>query len=335
MRRFSAVVLFAWLAASWTSPARAQEASAADKAASEALFDDARKLMQAGKYAEACAKFSESQRLDAGVGTLLYLADCYEKDGRLASGWATFREAAAAARSAGQAEREKIARDRAAQLEPRLTKMVISVPHAIDGLEIRRDKTPVGRALWGSAMPVDAGAHTVEATAPGYKTWKQQVDVSDGSPPVTVEVPALEPAPASAEGASAGGSAVHTSAGSDVSPDSSSGQMQSIAGYVVAGVGLVGLGAGAFFWQRGGSKHDEALDHCKPNCDETAKSLQEDAEQATTIGNIAMIGGGALLVGGVVLVLTAPSAKTEARFRAQPLNVGGAVAPAFSFEGTW
>src|SRR6185437_15434982 len=77
----------------WTGerPARAQNAS--DKAAAEALFDAAKKLYADKKYAEACTRFDASEKLDRGIGTLLYLADCYEHVGRTASAWATFREA--------------------------------------------------------------------------------------------------------------------------------------------------------------------------------------------------------------------------------------------------
>ena len=36
-------------------------------AAAEALFDQGRRLMSAGRYAEACARFADSEADDAGV----------------------------------------------------------------------------------------------------------------------------------------------------------------------------------------------------------------------------------------------------------------------------
>src|SRR5258706_2634131 len=70
------------------------EATLADKAAAQTLFDDGRKLMAAGKFGEACPKLAESQTLDPGVGTPVNLADCYEPGGQTASAWTAFLEAA-------------------------------------------------------------------------------------------------------------------------------------------------------------------------------------------------------------------------------------------------
>ncbi|MEO8874495.1 MAG: hypothetical protein ABI461_02820, partial [Polyangiaceae bacterium] len=53
-------------------------AHAADTAAAQALFSDARKLMNDGKYADACPKLEESENLDPGMGTMYNLGDCYE-----------------------------------------------------------------------------------------------------------------------------------------------------------------------------------------------------------------------------------------------------------------
>src|SRR6187549_3979092 len=79
------------------SSARAQAASPADESLAESQFNEGRKLMEGGRPKEACPKFESSQRLDPALGTLLNLADCYERIGLLASAQRRFLEAAQAA----------------------------------------------------------------------------------------------------------------------------------------------------------------------------------------------------------------------------------------------
>src|SRR5450432_3403221 len=62
-------------------------ARADDSAAAQALFDQGKKAMAALNYAEACPKLEESYRLQEALGTLLNLADCYQRQGKLASAW--------------------------------------------------------------------------------------------------------------------------------------------------------------------------------------------------------------------------------------------------------
>src|SRR5260221_419371 len=160
-------------AASFPGAARA-DSSLTDKAAAQTLFDEGRKLMAAGKLAEACPKLAESQKLDPGVGTQFNLADCYERLGQTASAWAGFLEAASTARAMGQGDREKVAKERAGTLAPRLSRLTITSSEGTPpaGLDIKKDGAPVGRALWGTAIPVDPGSHLVEVSAPGKKTWQ-------------------------------------------------------------------------------------------------------------------------------------------------------------------
>src|SRR5687767_1891178 len=80
-----------------------------NEAAAEALFGEAKKLAAQGKYAEACPKFAESNKLDRGAGTLIHLGDCYEKNKQTASAWATYKEAASAAQALGRKDWEKLA----------------------------------------------------------------------------------------------------------------------------------------------------------------------------------------------------------------------------------
>ena len=184
----------AWLVAALAlSPGRAlAQASAEEKIAAEALFDEGKKLLSDGQLAPACEKLEQSQRIDPAVGTLLYLAECFEKSGRTASAWATFREASSAARASGQADRARIGQDRAARLEARLVRLTIKVDNensAIEGFQLKRRGESVPKAVWGVPVPVNPGEQVIEASAPGYQPFSQRVSID--KQPGTATVPAL------------------------------------------------------------------------------------------------------------------------------------------------
>src|SRR5436190_16324151 len=166
-RRCLAAVL---VLASFVSMGRARaEPSPEERALATTLFQEGRALMAVRKFGEACAKLEESQRLDPSGGTILNLALCHEQEGRLASAWSEFNEAALAARRDGRHDREQEALGHVRALEPRLSRLTIVVPARIqvDGLRVERDGRELGRGAWSTAMPVDGGEHRVRATATG------------------------------------------------------------------------------------------------------------------------------------------------------------------------
>ena len=142
------------------------------RALAEMLFFAGRGLMEAGRYAEACAKLSESYRLDPASGTLLNLGVCHQKEGKIASAWGEFRQALGDARKANRADREKLASEAIAQLEPELPFLTLVVPEAvrrIPGLVISRNGVPLNAAAWNTELPADPGEVEVEERAPDYK----------------------------------------------------------------------------------------------------------------------------------------------------------------------
>lgn len=168
------------------------EPPAAVRAAAQALFDEGRALMKQGRAREACSCFEESERLEPGLGTRFHLAACYEELGKLATAYALFLEVAAVAEQRGQAEREKVARERARGVEPRLARLVIEVPFASSAaLRIERDGALVGSAQWGVPLPIDPGVHRVGASAPGRQSWAAEVSVPPSAGVTRVSIPPL------------------------------------------------------------------------------------------------------------------------------------------------
>jgi tetratricopeptide (TPR) repeat protein len=166
-------------------------------AVAEGLYRQARELMAAGNYDEACPKFAESQRLDPATGTLLNLAACHEKQGKLATAWIEYSDASFAARRDGREDRVEYARERAAELEPKLSRLTLQLDAGADhpGLEIELDGAALGRAVVGAPMPIDPGKHTLRASAPGRKPWTLAIEIAPLADQKVLSIPALEAAP--------------------------------------------------------------------------------------------------------------------------------------------
>jgi len=321
----------------------AAQASPADKAMAEMLFDRGLSLMKQGQYESACAELERSQQVEGGIGTMLYLAECYERLGRTASAWALFREAASAARAEGQADRFKQGMARADKLEPQLSKLTVHVRESVPGLVVLRNGQPVPSSVFGSAVPMDPGEQRFEARADGYAPWSLTVELADRAGSVSVDIPALKPLPAAervspSEAAAqvngleapAGGSALPLRAASaSTSATTSHHSIQGPLGAVLGGAGIVGLGVGAYFGARAIAKNNAAEDACPGGrCSAQGDALDKQAHNAATLSNAFVIGGAAVLVGGAILYFTrprerAPSVALQLSPRAAGVTVGG------------
>jgi hypothetical protein len=308
-----AFVLAASLIAGTTTAAidARAEPSEGGAAAAESLFQEARKLMDAKRYSEACPKLVASQKIAPAVGTLLNLADCYERAGQLASAWARFHEAIALAQRLGRADREKTAKERADKLEPRLIKLTIVSPEK--NVEVKLDGNVLDAAALGTAVPVDPGKHTIEATAKGKKAFTTTVDVSDRARSPSVEIPALDADPEASQSKGGSGSGSGSSGDTKAPEDqTSSGGTQRIVSYVAMGLGGVGIAVGAIFGLRTSSIWNDAKTHCTGlECDRTGVTLATDAKNAGTVSTISFVAGGVLLAGGAVLFFTAPNGSAK------------------------
>ena len=300
----SASLAAAALHLAYGSSAHAGPPNAKDEATvAQALFYEARGLMKDGKYLLACPKLEESLRLDHGIGTEFNLADCNEKIGKLATAWSGFLSVAAAAKTQNQSEREKVARDRAKLLEPRLPTLVIDVPStAPPGLEVTRDGVIIAATAWGRAAPVDPGSHRIVASAPGKKPWEGAVSASEGKL-VRIAVPSELPdaAPvAELPGIALPAPVAEPSAPRQARPSfpepvlEEPGSRQRTIAWIVGGLGVAGLGVGAGFGLDSLRKRERSKEHCVANlCDAEGVSLRDKAIRSGDVATVATAVGAA------------------------------------------
>jgi tetratricopeptide (TPR) repeat protein len=282
--------------------------SAAGGTTAQALFDTAKKLMKSGKYAEACPALEESQRIEARSGTALNLADCYEHQGRLASAWSTFLEAAALAKTSSNPAREKGARDRAAALVPRLSNLLITAAAAQSNpdLQITRDGERVGPAQLELPLPTDAGEHTIAASAPGRKPWQTVVTVAGAASTTKVIVPDLEhvATPAVASRPERSPNPPPAVAPSETTAPGVNGAV--IAGSLVTGALAVGTVVTSILYKSKLHDYDNANKTAEPN---NARDLLSQTRAMGAL-NLALLGG-TVVAAGVTVVLWASASPHE------------------------
>lgn len=279
------------------SPAWAEApVTATQRAQADALFSEARALMESGRFTEACAKFAESERLDPAGGTVLNLAICEETAGRLASALLAYRESLVFAERERHAKRIAHAQQKIRELESRVAELRLTFGEnaAVAGLRVELD----GRALSAQmqdgqvSLPLDKGTHALRVTAPAHETWTSVFTVSRDGERVVVEVPVLQP--------------------TEPEPNRSSGPP--LGSILLGASGLAAAGVGGYFYLSGRADHSDITGKCEAaqRCREATYSNDLDAARTDILaGQLAFWGGAAALTGGVLWWVLAPSGAKE------------------------
>lgn len=307
-------------------PSSGQTRDPADLALAETLFREAKDLMDKGQHRAACPKLAESQRLDPAGGTQLLLGLCYEGARQWASAWTAFNDALAMAIKDNRKDREQRARERIAAIEPRMSRVTLSIPAelaSLPGLRILRDGKELPKAAWTAAFPLDPGPHTFEARAEGYEGFHVGITLGDEGKTHSVVLPArldklaAPPAPtasASSSTTSAPPPPPSTSPSTPPSTPPTSGLSRRHIAYGLGALGVVGIGVGAFFGLRAISRFDEANGVCPDvRCsDPKSVSRSDDAYRDANLSNIGFGVGVVGLGAGVALFLLSNPSKAEA-----------------------
>lgn len=296
-------------------------APASDKDAdAERLFREGQKLLEERRYGEACPKFEAAYKKDQQLGTLLNLAYCHKEQGATWLAWVEFKEAEVKAVELKRSDRRDFARQRMAELEKSLARVVVEPQQKVELTEILVEDRRVPEAEKGVVFAAEPGERKLTFRAKGKAQVVKYVTFSKGDRPQRIAVPPMEdqekevvvaetpsaeaseepkpaPAPARAQEGDHGGSGQKTIA------------------IVLAGVGLAGIGAGTVtgLMTLSNPCTESAKQKDPGGCPNNAEGHDKTSQGETTgmISNISFGVGGAALVAALVLYLTAPSGRPD------------------------
>lgn len=305
---------FAWAQAPEPHGAAAG-AVARDPAAAEALFRAGRELLQAGRFDEAFAKFEESYRLDPTAGALFNQAECRYRQGKTASAWALFQQAATLADVQGKPDIYELALQRQRELEPNLSYLTLRVAQPVPGLEVKRDGVLVGSAQFDVAIPIDPGQHVITAQAPGYEPIQIPIVVQENQSRQIVTVPALEgqPVPQTPSSAPESKPAPAVQSSPPLLEEPRGASPRSPWPWLLGGVGAASLVVGTVSGVLAIRENDYAKDNCPTRVDCSRDVLQAQGRRDTEVGIAQVtIPVGILALGSAATwLLLTPSSSSE------------------------
>lgn len=288
-----------------------------DPALATELFNQGRDSFKSGDYATACPKFSESQRLDPKVGTLLNLASCLEKVDDLAGALHALQQAVNLCESTKD-RRLKLARKELQRIEPRVPRLTLELASgAPEGILIKHNTVELTAAILNSPLPVNPGKHVIEVTAPGHEPRTFDIELQESEqktlaialgPEIVEPEPVLtpnEPQPLRDEGPRD----VETSSGG------------STLGWVLGGIGVAGLAVATVTGVMILGKNSTASSHCENNlCDAEGMDAAQGGKDLIPINTVAWAVGVVGVGSGAVLLLTSgPSSPSgESAHRPSP-----------------
>jgi len=270
--------------------------AAADVSEAERLFAEAQKLRAEGRFELACVKLEQSLKADWALGSLLYLADCYERTGRLASANEKFRQAQIDAVAAGDMQRVALATQAMQALEPRLAKLQLIVDEI--GAEIMLDGRPLPRAMW-EGVAVDPGEHEVTLLLPGGRPIARRVRApAEGqtarielgpppAPPPARPLPPPSPAPSGEPEPAPGLADTH------------------IAAIAMGAFAVAGTAIGTALIVHAKSTYDASAEFCTLDdfCEDQGLAARNEARDLATGATIAYAGAGAAAAAMIALLV--------------------------------
>jgi hypothetical protein len=292
--------------------------AAADAVTAEALFQQGREAMQNQDYETACARFAESNHLETAAGTLMNLATCEEKLGRVASAWQHWREAIDLLPA--DDNRISFARQRLTELKPRLPGLtLVAPPNPPPEMVVLRDGIELGSGGLGVELPVDPGSHQIIVKAKGYEDWSIDLSLAEReTQTIALEVgpKAPEPPPAPPPRGAPGPEADDWM------------KSKRTWGFIAGGVGVAGVVGAVGSYLAMLSADSKMNNNCNPTtkeCNAVGMDARESGKTWMTVNYVAWGVAVAGLGAGAFLVITDLQDDAEQSVGLAPLPAGASL----------
>jgi hypothetical protein len=275
------------------------------------------------RFSDAAREFEQAYQLEPTWQVLFNLGSVYAALGRPVEAVDAFERYESDGGARVSDERRQTVDAELARQRAKIAFLDIRVnePNA----EIRIDLRLVGRSPYPGPVKLGEGTHVVEVALDGRKPQRRELRLVGGqhlSAAFTL-VSVVPPPPAKTP----------VSAAPPVPSSSSVGTAQRVVGYVMGGVGLVGVGGGIVILAQGQSLHVDAVDTANAGDRAEAERMESEAEHKKTLGFATIGVGGTLVLGGLVLLLTAPTSSRHVSFGISPWATTSA--QGITWKGTW
>jgi hypothetical protein len=298
----------------WSAPAAAQDASAENVAAARTLGIQGVQLADAGKCDQAIEKLSRAEALYHAPTILGRLGECQVAVGQIVLGTENLNRVVREPLAANAPQAYRTAQDRAKKALdaalPKIAYLTVTVEPRDAKVEVKVGGAPLSSALIGVERPTDPGTHDVVATAPGYLEARSSVTLAEaGHQSVALALqpdPNAQPVtPPPAETIPPGGT-LTPPPGAQPPPDRQESSGSKTLGYVLLGVGGVGIVAGSVTGILAiGAKGD--LDCPQNRCVGKEGDDLESAKTMAMVSTISFAVGIPAAAVGVVLLVTGGS----------------------------
>lgn len=292
------------------APAVASAApSAADAKLAEGLFLSGKEAMAKGDLVSACARFTESHKLDPAVGTLLNLATCEERSGKLVVALEHFTRARS--QLAKEDFRVAFADERVEALSRRVGRVTLKfrTPRPPDG-HVLRDGVLLEDKELAEPLLIDPGVVTITYEVPNVEPERVQIELAEGEQKLVELGPPPQPAEALPP---AHDDAPATAAPRIATPTPRAHAARRTFAWVTGGLAIAGLTTGAVAGIMTINAASTYKDHCNAGeCDDTGLEAASTGRTVRVVSPVGFAVGAAFGALSAYLFLTSRASSPRA-----------------------